>query len=75
MALIEEEIKLMGSKGEHELADLFDSRATYSCIDQDLAEELEILIPLPIPISLEMAENWGSHDASGVSNSTSRRTR
>jgi len=56
MAVIEKEIKLVGSKGEHELAGLFDSGATYSCIDQDLAKELEILIPLPIPISLETAE-------------------
>ena len=56
MAVIEKEIKLVGSKGEHELVGLFDSGATYSCIDRDLAEELEILIPLPSPLSLETAE-------------------
>ena len=56
MAVIEKEIKLVGSKGEHELVGLFDSGATYSCIDQDLAKELEILIPLPTPLSLETAE-------------------
>jgi len=49
MAIIEKEIKLVGSKGEHELTGLFDSGATYSCIDEDLAKELEILIPLPTP--------------------------
>jgi hypothetical protein len=56
MAVIEKEIKLVGSKGEHKLDGLFDSGATYSCIDQDLAKELEILIPLPVPIPLEAAE-------------------
>ena len=29
MAIIEKEIKLVGSKGEHELVGLFDSGATY----------------------------------------------
>ena len=29
MAIIEKEIKLVGSKGEHELIGLFDSAATY----------------------------------------------
>ena len=56
MAIIEKEIKLVGSKGEHELVGLFDSVATYSCIDRDLAKELGPLDPLPIPISLETAE-------------------
>jgi hypothetical protein len=56
MTVIEKEIKLVGSKGEHKLDGLFDSGATYSCIDQDLAKELEILIPLPVPIPLETAE-------------------
>ena len=56
MTIIEKEIKLVGSKGEHELAGLFDSGATYSCIDQDLARELETIIPLPSPLSVETAE-------------------
>jgi len=56
MAVIEKEIKLVGSKGEQELVGLFDSGATYSCIDRALAKELEILIPLPTPLSLETAE-------------------
>ena len=56
MTIIEKEIKLVGSKGEHELAGLFDSGATYSCIDRDLAKELETVIPLPSPLSLETAE-------------------
>ena len=56
MTVIEKEIKLVGSKGEHELDGLFDSGATYSCIDQELAKELETLIPLPTPLPLETAE-------------------
>jgi len=56
MAVIGKEIRLVGSKGEHELVGLFDSGATYSCIDKDLAERLEILIPLPSPLYLETAE-------------------
>ena len=40
MAIIEKEIKLVGSKGEHELVGPFDSGATYSCIDRDLAKKL-----------------------------------
>jgi hypothetical protein len=56
MAIIEKEIRLVGSKGEHELAGLFDSGATYSCIDRDLAKRLGPLDPLPSPLSLETAE-------------------
>ena len=56
MAIIEKEIKLVGSKGEHELTGLFDSGATYSCLDRDLAKGLGVLEPLPSPLSLETAE-------------------
>ncbi len=56
MAVIEKEIKLVGSKGECERVGLFDSGATYSCIDRDLAEKLETFIPLPSPLPLETAE-------------------
>ncbi len=56
MAVIEKEIKLVGSKGEHVLVGLFDSGATYSCIAQDLAKTLGMLEPLPSPLSLETAE-------------------
>jgi len=56
MAIIEKEIKLVGSKGEHELTGLFDSGATYSCIDRGIAEGLGVLEPLPSPLSLETAE-------------------
>ena len=56
MAVIEKEIKLVGSKGEHVLVGLFDSGATYSCLDRDLAKGLGVLEPLPSPLSLETAE-------------------
>ena len=59
MAVIQKELKLVGSKGEQELIALFDSGATYSCIDRSLAAELEILIPLRNLLLLETAEAEG----------------
>lgn len=56
MAIIERKVKLVGSKGEHELVGLFDSGSTYSRIDRNLAETLGTLEPLPRPLSLETAE-------------------
>ena len=56
MAVIEKRVKLVGSKGEKELTGLFDSGATYSCIDRALAEKLEIPIPLPDLLLLETAQ-------------------
>lgn len=56
MAIIEQEIKLVGSKGEQVRTGLFDSGATYSCIGRDLAERLGPLDSMPSPLSLETAE-------------------
>jgi hypothetical protein len=56
MAIIEREIKLVGSKGENVRTGLFDSGATYSCIDRDLAKRLGQLDSLPDLLSLETAE-------------------
>ncbi len=56
MAVIEKKIKLVGSKGEKEVLALFDSGATYSCIHPELAEQLEVLIPLPRGFEFETAE-------------------
>lgn len=56
MAVIEKMVRLVGSKGERELLGLFDSGATYSCIDRNLAEELGLLDSLPSSLSLETAE-------------------
>ena len=54
--VIEKRIKLVGSKGEHELVALFDSGATYSCIDRELALTLGMVEPLPSPLHLRTAE-------------------
>lgn len=55
MAVIEKRIKLKGSKGEVEKVILFDSGATYSCIQDEIAEKLEILTPLPEPLEFGTA--------------------
>ena len=44
-----------GSKNSKSLYALFDSGATYSTINEDRAEELEILIPLHMPMRLATA--------------------
>ena len=47
MAIIEEPIELRGSRGSRQVTALFDSGATYSCIRPELAQEVEVLSPLP----------------------------
>jgi len=44
-----------GSKNSKNLYALFDSGATYSCINEDRAEELEIFTPLHTPMRLATA--------------------
>ena len=56
MAIIAKKLKLVGSKGEEELEGLFDSGATYSCIERELAERLATLERIPIPLKFETAE-------------------
>ena len=56
MAVITKRIKLTGSRGSKEVEAIFDSGATYSCIAPELAEELEILTPLPEPMIFGTAE-------------------
>ncbi|MDW8027536.1 MAG: retropepsin-like aspartic protease [Armatimonadota bacterium] len=56
MGIIIKRIRLVGSKGEHETEGLFDTGASYSFIRKDVAERLEVLLPLPQPMSFEMAE-------------------
>lgn len=56
MAVIIKKIKLKGSKGEIEREAIFDFSSTYSCIRPDLAESLEIVIPLPEPMEFSTAE-------------------
>ena len=45
-------LRFEGSKGEKVLYALFDSGATYSCINDDIVEELEILTPLHTPMRM-----------------------
>jgi hypothetical protein len=47
MAIIEQKIRLVGSKGRREVVALFDSGATYSCVRADLARQLERVVPIP----------------------------
>ncbi|HIE05481.1 MAG TPA: retroviral-like aspartic protease, partial [bacterium (Candidatus Stahlbacteria)] len=56
MAVIEKPIKLKGSKGEADVVAIFDSGATYSCIQPKLAEKLGITEPLPEPKHFGTAE-------------------
>ncbi len=56
MAIIEKEVELVGSKGKEKVTGLFDSGATYSCIEKELAQQLEMIIPLPMPLPFETAK-------------------
>jgi hypothetical protein len=47
MSIIEKTIKLEGSKSKKRILTLFDSGATYSCIQRELAEKLANLERLP----------------------------
>jgi hypothetical protein len=60
MAIIAKKLKLVGSKGENELEGLFDSGASYSCIEKELAQRLEILTALATPLKLGTAKKGKS---------------
>src|ERR1035437_9957713 len=45
-------LRFEGSKGEKMLYTLFDSGATYSCINEEIVDQLEILIPLHTPMKM-----------------------
>lgn len=47
MAVIEQRIRLVGSKGSKDVVALFDSGVTYSCVRPDLARRLERVVPIP----------------------------
>ena len=49
MSILEHDLTLLGSKGRRRLNALFDSGASYSIIRRDVAEELELLTPIPDP--------------------------
>ncbi len=56
MSLISKPIILAGSLGRREVTALFDSGASYSCINRRLAEEIAHLEPLAEPMEFETAE-------------------
>jgi len=56
MAIIQKEIELAGSKGKRKEVALFDSGATYSCIQKELAESLGNLEKLPESLELGTAK-------------------
>ena len=56
MSLIHKPVLLIGSKGRVEVDALFDSGASYSCINYSLAEKIAHLEPLVEPMEFETAE-------------------
>jgi len=56
MAIIEQKIRLIGSKGSREVVALFDSGATYSIIQPGVAREIARLERLPFPKHFGTAE-------------------
>lgn len=57
MAVILKRIRLAGSKGSAEVVAIFDSGATYSCIQPELAGRLGAPEALPEPMDFSTAEN------------------
>ena len=64
MAIIQKEIRLVGSKGEGKVIAIFDSGASYSCIQPELAKELGMVEPLPEPMDFGTAKEGESLSAS-----------
>jgi len=63
MAVIEKELRLVGSKGERTVKAIFDSGASYSCIKPELAKELGMVEPLPEPMDFGTAKEGESLSA------------
>ncbi len=56
MAVIQKQIRLAGSKGDAVISALFDSGASYSCIQPELAKKLGNPEALPEPMEFGTAE-------------------
>jgi hypothetical protein len=56
MAIIEKQIKLVGSRGTKQVPAIFDSGASYSCIRPEIARELELALKLPEPLEFGTAD-------------------
>ncbi|MDH5364165.1 MAG: retropepsin-like domain-containing protein [Dehalococcoidia bacterium] len=63
MAIIQKEIRLVGSKGEGKVIAIFDSGASYSCIQPELAKELGMVERLPEPMDFGTAKKGESLSA------------
>ncbi|MCL0039071.1 retropepsin-like domain-containing protein [Dehalococcoidia bacterium] len=63
MTIIARNMRLVGSRGEEEVEGLFDSGATYSCIEKSLAEKLGAIDVLPEPMRLGTAKEGESVEA------------
>jgi hypothetical protein len=59
MSIIQKAIVLEGNKKTEEAQAIFDSGATYSCIQPELAERLETVLKLPQPMEFGTAKNGG----------------
>lgn len=57
MAVIEQQLRLVGSMGEYKATVLFDSGASVSCIRPDIAGRLERPIPIRPPFRISTADN------------------
>jgi len=63
MAIIQKELRLVGSKGERTVKAIFDSGASYSFIKPELAEELAMVERLPEPMDFGTAKQGESLSA------------
>lgn len=63
MAVIQKDIRLVGTLGSKEELALFDSGATYSCINPELAKQLDVVIRLPEPRIFGTAKNGETLEA------------
>lgn len=57
MAILYEEVELVGTKGQTKENALFDTGASYSIIQEELASTLADFIPLDIPMRFETAKS------------------
>jgi len=56
MGVIINRIKLVGSKGEKKVDALYDSGASFSFIQKELADKLDTVLAIPKPIAFETAK-------------------
>jgi len=66
MAIIQKKVQLEGSVGSVDEVALFDSGATYSCIQPSLARQLGMVERLPKPMVLNAARNGDRLEAKEV---------